>query len=97
MFCNKCKQKLPDDSEFCQYCGSKIEHAESVEVPGTTPDEATIAEYADPATEKYQKMVDKICELMHFTTLRYPTVDDLVEATGLPKERLCTYCWDGKE
>ncbi|MBR6513230.1 MAG: amidophosphoribosyltransferase [Clostridia bacterium] len=67
------------------------------ELEGGTPDEETIAEYADPTTEKYQKMVDRICEQMHFTTLRYPTVDDLVEATGLPKERLCTYCWDGKK
>ncbi len=29
------------------------------------------------------------------TTLRYQRLDDLVAAIGLPKEKLCTYCWDG--
>jgi glutamine phosphoribosylpyrophosphate amidotransferase len=30
------------------------------------------------------------------TTLRYQTVDDMVEAIGLPKEKLCLYCWTGQ-
>jgi len=42
-------------------------------------------------------MVEKIREMMHFTSLRYPTVDDVIEATGLPADKLCTYCWNGKE
>ncbi len=67
------------------------------ELEGKEADEDIIKEYADPTTEKYRRMVDEICRKMHFTTLRYPTVEDLVEATGLPADKLCTYCWNGKE
>ena len=28
MICNKCNHRLPDDSEFCQYCGSKLDKAD---------------------------------------------------------------------
>lgn len=54
-------------------------------------------EYADPDTEKYQKMVDKICEKLNFTSLRYHRLDDMLEAVGIDPEHLCTYCWNGKE
>lgn len=33
----------------------------------------------------------------YFGVLKYQRLDDLVGAIGLPKEKLCTYCWDGKE
>ena len=31
MICNNCKHKLPDDSEFCQYCGSKVEEIKTID------------------------------------------------------------------
>jgi amidophosphoribosyltransferase len=40
-------------------------------------------------------MVEKIRRRLHLTTLKYQTMDDLVEAIGRPKEKLCTHCWDG--
>ena len=58
-------------------------------------DTADLAAYADERTERYQAMVDRIRERLCLTTLRYQTMDDMVRAIGLPKERLCTYCWDG--
>lgn len=67
------------------------------ELEGGQPTAAVLKEYADPDSEKYQKMVDKICEILHFTTLRYHRLDDMIESTGLPAERLCTYCWNGEE
>ena len=54
-------------------------------------------EYADPDSERYNKMVDKICEKLHFTTLRYQRLDDMLNAVGLDAQKLCTYCWNGKE
>lgn len=54
-------------------------------------------EYADPDSERYKKMVDAICEKLHFSSLRYQRLDDMLEAVGLDTEKLCTYCWNGKE
>jgi amidophosphoribosyltransferase len=54
-----------------------------------------LAEYSDPDSEKYRMMVDKIAETLNLDSLIYQRLDDLVEAIGLPKEKLCTHCWDG--
>ena len=56
-----------------------------------------LQEYADPDTEKYQNMIDKICEKLNFTSLRYHRLDDMLESVGIDPEKLCTYCWNGKE
>lgn len=58
-------------------------------------DHGDLAEYSDPDSEKYRQMVDKIAENLNLDTLVYQRLDDLVEAIGLPKEKLCTHCWDG--
>ncbi len=55
-----------------------------------------VTEYLDHRTAKYKKMVDWIRKDIDVTTLRYQRMDDMVEAISLPKERLCTYCWDGQ-
>jgi amidophosphoribosyltransferase len=55
-----------------------------------------VSEYIDNTTEKHKKMVDWIARDLVLTTLRYQTVDDMVKAIGLPKERLCLYCWTGE-
>jgi amidophosphoribosyltransferase len=54
-------------------------------------------DYADATSDRHAAMVDWICRDLGLTTLRYQTLVDLVEAIGLPKDRLCTYCWDGAE
>ena len=54
-------------------------------------------EYADPSTDRYAEMVERIRMRLRLTSLRYQLLEDLVEAIGLPKHRLCTYCWDGCE
>ncbi len=54
-----------------------------------------LKEYSDPDSEKYARMVDKIAEMLDLDSLMYQRLDDLVRAIGLPKEKLCTHCWDG--
>lgn len=66
------------------------------ELEGGIPDDKTLKEYTDPDSEKYQKMVDKICETLHFTSLRYHRLDDMIDAVGIGADKLCTYCWNGK-
>lgn len=56
-----------------------------------------IAEYADSKTERGKKMRDKIREKLHLATLEFQELDSLCEAIGIDRNKLCTYCWDGKE
>ena len=63
---------------------------------GTVTDEI-LQEYADPESEKYENMLEEIRKELNFTSLRYNRLDDMLDATGLDKCKLCTYCWDGKE
>jgi len=55
-----------------------------------------VSEYIDSKSEKYKQMVEWIAGDLGVTTLRYQTVDDMVEAIGRPKENLCLYCWTGQ-
>ncbi len=55
-----------------------------------------LEEYATAGSEKNLLMIDKIRRRLKLTTLSYQKIGDLVEAIGLPKEKLCTHCWDGK-
>ena len=56
-----------------------------------------IEKYLDPDGEPYKEMVEYIRRNLGLTSLAFQRLDDLVSAIGLPKERLCTYCWDGKD
>ena len=66
----------------------EMEGTENTENPGV---------YADSSTDKYAEMVDRIAKRLKLTTLQFQKLDDLVAAIGLPKKKLCTYCWDGCE
>ena len=56
-----------------------------------------LAEYADPNSDRYQKMLDEICRQQNFTSLRYHRLDDLIESIGIDSCKLCTYCFNGEE
>ena len=55
-----------------------------------------VSEYIDHNSKKYKDMVNWIAKDLEVTTLRYQTVDDMVKAIGLPREKLCLYCWTGE-
>ncbi|MFC1791020.1 amidophosphoribosyltransferase [Gemmatimonadota bacterium] len=65
------------------------------ELEGGEPED--LHKYAEVDSEPYCAMVEGIRQRLGLTSLRYQRLDDLVEAIGLPKEKLCTYCWDGVE
>lgn len=55
-----------------------------------------VSAYLDEDSAKYKKMVDWIAKDIGVTTLKYQKLDDVVWAIGLPKEKLCLYCWTGE-
>lgn len=54
-----------------------------------------LKEYSDENSGKYAAMVERIRKNLDLTTLKFQKLSDLVTAIGLPKEKLCTHCWDG--
>jgi amidophosphoribosyltransferase len=61
-------------------------------------DDATnLSEYANPDSDRHAAMVECVRKRLGLTSLRYQRLDDLVAAIGLPRERLCTCCWNGAE
>lgn len=50
--------------------------------------------YATFGTEQYERMVEKLRSRLHITSLKFCSVQDLVDAIGLPKEKICTHCFD---
>jgi amidophosphoribosyltransferase len=53
-----------------------------------------LIEYSDESSDKCATMVEKIRENLDLTTLKFQKLSNLVNAIGLPKEKLCTHCWD---
>ena len=53
------------------------------------------AEYADSNSALYQAMVNQVRTRLNLTTLKYQKISDMLGAIGLPKKKVCTYCWDG--
>ena len=54
-------------------------------------------EYADASTKRGQCLLSHICETFGFTSLGYQSLDGLLEAIGIDRDKVCTYCWNGKE
>lgn len=67
------------------------------DLEGDNVTDEILKEYSDPDSERYQNMCEEIRKRSHFTSLRYHRLDDMIESIGLPKCKLCTYCWNGEE
>lgn len=64
---------------------------------GDNVSDQVLQKYCDPDSPEYEKMVEEIRKQLHFTTLRFHRLDDMLDSTGLDHSKLCTYCWNGKE
>lgn len=64
---------------------------------GNNVTDEVLSEYADPSTEKYERMVEEIRKELNFTSLMYNRLDDMLDSVGIEPCKLCTYCWNGKE
>jgi amidophosphoribosyltransferase len=58
--------------------------------------EKHLADYADASTDRYAAMIENIRKRMGLTSLRYQVLSDMIEAIGMPREKLCTFCWNGE-
>lgn len=56
-----------------------------------------LKKYADPDTKEYANMVEEIRKELNFTSLGFNRIDDLKKACEIDEDKLCTYCWDGRE
>ena len=56
-----------------------------------------LEEYADATTERGQCLLHAICEKFGFDSLGYQSLDGVLEAIGIDRSKVCTYCWNGKE
>jgi amidophosphoribosyltransferase len=68
------------------------------EIEGDVPvTKEMMDEYCDASTEKYAEMVRHIAKKLNLTSLKYQKLEDMLDAIGLPHEKVCTYCWNGKD
>ncbi len=58
-------------------------------------DEYSLKKYSITDSKYYNDMIEKIREKLGIETIKYQKLNDLVSAIGLPKDKICTHCWDG--
>ena len=56
-----------------------------------------IEEYMDSSTERGKAMRKAICKRLKFASLEFQSLEGVIKAIGLDPDKLCTYCWNGKE
>lgn len=56
-----------------------------------------LEEYSDSNTERGQKMRKAICDKFGFASLEFQSLEGIIKSIGLDPDKLCTYCWNGKE
>ncbi|HAG70029.1 MAG TPA: amidophosphoribosyltransferase [Lachnospiraceae bacterium] len=61
---------------------------------GEDVSDEVLSDYADPDSVNYREMVDEIRKQLNFTSLRFNRLDDMTQAVGISRDKLCTYCWD---
>lgn len=51
--------------------------------------------YATTDSPEYQRLVEEIRKRFNLTSLKFNTLENLIESIGLPKCQVCTHCFDG--
>ncbi|MCR5747394.1 MAG: amidophosphoribosyltransferase [Lachnospiraceae bacterium] len=64
---------------------------------GQEVERAVLDDYVNPDSDRYRNMTEQIRKQLGFTSLSYNRLDDMLDACGIDRSKLCTYCWDGKE
>lgn len=64
---------------------------------GDNVSKEVLQKYADPDSVEYREMLDEIKKQLHFTTLEFHRLDDMIESVGIEPCKLCTYCWNGDD
>lgn len=66
-----------------------------IDIEGEQPD--SLQDYCDPDSEKYGLMLECIKKKLNFSTLKFQNINSMIEAIGLDRNKICTYCWNGRE
>ena len=54
-------------------------------------------EYSDSSTQRGKNLRDAICKKLNFSSLEFQSLEGIIKAIGISPDKLCTYCWNGKE
>ena len=54
-------------------------------------------EYVESGSDKQCCLIERLRQRLNLTSLKFQTTEDMLEAIGLPKDKVCTYCWNGRE
>ena len=102
MYCTNCGIKLDDDSHFCPECGhqQELSTAEDGQIASsgaqeTVPPCATAVD--STGTSPFGEKLKAICDKFGFDSLGFQSLDGMLEAIGIDKDKVCTYCWTGKK
>ena len=63
---------------------------------GQEVERAVLDDYVNPDSDRYKKMVEDIRRQLGFSTLSFNRLDDMLDSCGIDRDKLCTYCWDGR-
>lgn len=58
-------------------------------------DSKNLEAYAKTGSPEYQRMVNEIARRLGLTSVKFASLEDLITSIGIPKDRLCTHCFDG--
>ena len=54
-----------------------------------------VEKYTETDSPEYTRMVEAIRDKFHLTSLQFAKIEDVIKSIGLPKEQICTHCFDG--